>query len=39
MILNETNLPSIKGIEKAGVVRCGTVHKGKFSKHYNLVIE
>lgn len=36
MIVDETNLPSIKGIEKAGSVRCGSVHKSKFSKRYNL---
>lgn len=37
MIVDETNLPSIRGIEKAGFVRCGSVQKSKFSKHYNLV--
>lgn len=37
MIVDETNLPSIKGIEKAGFVRCGSVHKSKFNKRYNLV--
>lgn len=37
MIVDETNLPSIKGIEKAGFVRCGSVQKSKISKSYNLV--
>lgn len=37
MIVDETNLPSIKGIEKAGFVRCGSVQKSKISKRYNLV--
>lgn len=37
MIVKETNISSIHGIEKAGFVRCGTVHKNKFSKRYNLV--
>lgn len=37
MIVDETNLPSIRGIEKAGFVRCGSVQKSKFSKRYNLV--
>lgn len=37
MIVDEMNLPSIRGIEKAGFVRCGSVHKSKFSKRYNLV--
>ena len=37
MIVDENNLPSIKGIEKAGFVRCGTVQKRKISKRYNLV--
>lgn len=36
MIVDETNIPSIKGIERAGFVRCGTVHKSKFSKRYYL---
>ena len=39
MIVDEANLPSIKGIEKAGFVRCGVVYKGKLSKRYKLVIE
>lgn len=37
MIVDDTNLPSIKGIEKAGFVRCGSVQKSKISKRYNLV--
>lgn len=37
MIVDETNLPSIKGIEKAGFVRCESVQKSKISKSYNLV--
>ena len=39
MIVDEANLPSIKGIEKAGFVRCGVVYKGKLSKRYKLVVE
>lgn len=37
MIVDETNFSSIKGIEKAGFVRCGSVQKSKFSRRYNLV--
>lgn len=37
MIVDEKNLPSIKGIEKAGFVRCGSVSKNKFTKQYKLV--
>lgn len=37
MIVDETNLPSIKGIEKAGFVRCGSVQKSRIGKSYNLV--
>lgn len=39
MIVDETNLPSIRGIEKAGFVRCGSVHKSKISKRYHLLAE
>lgn len=34
MIVDENNQPSIKGIEKAGFVRCGTVRVTKFTKKY-----
>lgn len=34
MIVDEANEPSIKGIEKAGFVRCGVVQKSKFIKRY-----
>lgn len=37
MIVDETNLPSIKGIEKAGFVKCGSVQKSKISKRYKLL--
>lgn len=37
MIVDETNLSSIKGIEKAGFVRCGLVRKNRLSKRYHLV--
>ena len=37
MIVDETNISSIKGIEKAGFVRCGIVKKSKFTKRYHLV--
>lgn len=34
MIVKENNLSSIKGIEKAGFKRCGTVKKTKLLKRY-----
>lgn len=34
MIVNKTNEPSIKGIEKSGFIRCGSVRKTKFLKKY-----
>lgn len=34
MIVDENNKPSIKGIEKAGFIRCGTVRKSKLTKRY-----
>ena len=36
MIVDETNISSIKGIEKAGFVKCGTVRVSKFIKQYQL---
>ena len=36
MIVNNTNKPSIKGIEKAGFEKCGTVRKTKFFNKYKL---
>lgn len=36
MIVDESNQPSIKGIEKAGFVRCGTVRTTKLTKKYIL---
>lgn len=36
MIVDERNLSSTKGIEKAGFVRCGVVHKSKISRRYKL---
>lgn len=36
IIVDETNISSIKGIEKAGFVRCGTVRVSKFTKRYVL---
>lgn len=37
MIVDEKNLSSIKGIEKAGFERCGFVKKSKIIKRYDLV--
>ena len=37
MIVDETNTSSIKGIEKAGFTRCGSVYKSKFMKRYRSV--
>lgn len=37
MIVDENNLSSIKGIEKAGFVRCGSVYISKFARRYRLV--
>ena len=37
MIVDETNLPSIKGIEKAGFQRCGTIKVTRILKRYQLV--
>jgi len=34
MIVSDDNLPSIKGIEKAGFLRCGNLIKTKFLKIY-----
>ena len=34
MIVDEFNKSSIRGIEKAGFIRCGTVQKSKFTKRY-----
>jgi len=36
MIVDETNLPSIKGIEKAGFQKCGTIKVSRFLKRYQL---
>ena len=36
MIVDETNLPSIKGIEKAGFQRWGTIKVTKILKRYKL---
>lgn len=36
MIVDETNLPSIKGIEKAGFQRCGTIKVTRILKKYQL---
>lgn len=36
MIVDENNQPSIKGVEKAGFVRCGTVRVTKYTKKYIL---
>lgn len=36
MIVDEKNNPSIKGIEKAGFVRCGQVRVSKLTKRYCL---
>ena len=37
MIVDESNIPSIKGIEKAGFIQCGKVKKGRFLKRYYMV--
>lgn len=37
MIVDETNLPSINGIEKARSARCGSGYRSKFTKRYKLV--
>lgn len=37
MIVDKANEPSIKGIEKAGFVRCGLVSKSRIAKRYNMV--
>lgn len=34
MCVDETNAASIRGIEKAGFTKCGTVRKSRFLKHY-----
>jgi len=36
MIVDESNQPSIRGIEKAGFVKCGTVRTTKLTKKYIL---
>lgn len=36
MIVDETNLSSIKGIEKAGFQRCGTIKVTRILKRYQL---
>ncbi len=36
MCVNETNAASIRGIEKAGFTKCGTVRKSRFFKHYSV---
>ncbi|MBE6941078.1 MAG: GNAT family N-acetyltransferase [Ruminococcaceae bacterium] len=35
MIVNDQNIPSIRGIEKAGFELCGTVKRSRFLKIYN----
>lgn len=35
MIVTDTNIPSVKGIEKAGFEACGTVKKSRFLKIYS----
>ena len=37
MLVAEDNLPSIRGIEKAGFVRCGTAKKSGILKRYRLI--
>ena len=37
MIVDENNVSSIKGIEKAGFVKCGTVEVTKYTRRYRLV--
>ncbi len=39
MVVAEHNKPSIRGIEKAGFVRCGFVDKSKLTKRYVVVEE
>lgn len=34
MIVRDTNLPSVKGIEKSGFERCGTIVRTKLLKRY-----
>lgn len=36
MIVSADNLPSVKGIEKAGFIRCGRVSKTRISKIFRL---
>ena len=36
MIVDENNIPSIKGIEKAGFQRCGSVYVTGIMKKYRL---
>lgn len=36
MIVDETNSSSIKGIEKAGFTRCGTVKVNRLTKQYQI---
>lgn len=38
MIVDETNLSSIRGIEKAGFVKCGAVYRSRFTKRYKCVL-
>lgn len=35
MIVRSTNQPSVRGIEKAGFQRCGTVVRSRFFKNYH----
>lgn len=35
MIVRSTNEPSVRGIEKAGFQRCGTVVRSRFLKNYH----
>lgn len=39
MIVDETNTASIRGIEKAGFVRCGSVKVNKLTKRYTRIKE
>ena len=34
MIVREDNFPSVRGIEKSGFLRCGTVTKTRWLKNY-----
>lgn len=36
MIVDESNAASIRGIEKAGFTRCGTVKVNRLTKHYQI---